>query len=287
MEKSKQVSITGANGFIGRNIGEFLSKNGFNVVNIVRKKKAIAFGKTIVSKSFSEDRLVSGIKNSLALLHFIGKGSQTVNSDYETVNVDTTKNAIRLCKKASVKKIIYISGLGVNQKSTLGYFISKYKAEQEIIKSGLDYTILRASYIIGKGDPLSKILHAQMKRGTIVIPGSGNYRIQPIFVKDVAKVVMKSITEKKFSNKILDLVGADTVIYNHFIKDFIRGRRIKIRNIDFEHAYHEAMHNSGPFGVDDLSILVGNYVSNHKKLKRISGIKFTRYKDVLKSSSFS
>src|SRR5207249_12040 len=84
-----------ANGFIGRNIGEFLSKNGFNVVNIVRKKKAIAFGKTIVSKSFSEDRLVSGIKNSLALLHFIGKGSQTVNSDYETVNVDTTKNEMR------------------------------------------------------------------------------------------------------------------------------------------------------------------------------------------------
>ena len=287
MGKLKQVSITGANGFVGRNIGEFLSQNGFNVVNIVRKKKAIASGKIIVSKSFSEDRLVSGIKNSLALLHFIGKGSQAVNSDYETVNVDTTRNAIRLCKKASVKKIIYISGLGVNQKSTLGYFISKYKAEREIIKSGLDYTILRASYIIGKGDPLSKILYAQMKRGTIVIPGSGNYRIQPIFVKDVAKVVMKSITEKKFSNKILDLVGADTVTYNHFVKDFIRGRRIQIRNIDFEHAYHEAMHNTGSFGVDDLSILVGNYVSNHKRLERISGIKFTRYKDVLKSSSFS
>src|SRR5439155_15574923 len=115
----------------------------------------------------------------------------------------------------------------------------------------------------------------------------GNYRIQPIFVKDVAKVVMKSITEKKFLNKILDVVVDDIVIYNHSNNEFIRFRIIKIRNIDFEHAYHEAMHNSGPFAVDDLNILVGNYVSNHKKLKRISGITFTRYKDVLKSSSFS
>ncbi len=282
-----QISITGANGFVGRNVGEFLSKNGFNVINIVRKRKTIGFEKIIVSKNLSEGRLVSGIKNSLALLHFIGKGTQTVNSNYETVNVDTTKKIIQLCKKASVKKIIYISGLGVSHRSTLGYFISKYKAEQEIMKSGLDYTIFRASYILGNNDPLSKILRAQMKRGEIVIPGSGNYRIQPIFVQDVAKIVMKSITEKKFSNKILDLVGAETITYNQFVKDFIGKKKIKIKNIDFERAYYGALHNNGSFGVDDLSILVGNYVGNHKKLKTISKIEFTRYKEVLKSGSSS
>ena len=67
-----------------------------------------------------------------------------------------TKKIIKLCKKTKIKKIIYISGLGVTSKSTSAYFISKYKAEQEIIKSGLDYTILRASYIIGKNDSLTK-----------------------------------------------------------------------------------------------------------------------------------
>ncbi|TLX85430.1 MAG: NAD-dependent epimerase/dehydratase family protein, partial [Thaumarchaeota archaeon] len=166
MERLKQVVITGANGFIGRNVGKLVSKNGFDVLGIVRKgkKRTITFGRAIVSKNLSEDSLVSSIKDSMALLHFIGKGRQTVYSEYENVNVDTTRDTIRLCKRASIKKIIYISGLGVDQKSTLGYFISKYKAEQEIIKSGLDYTILRASYIIGKGDPLSKTLNTQIRR---------------------------------------------------------------------------------------------------------------------------
>ena len=289
MERLKQVVITGANGFVGRNVGKFLSKNGFNIMPIVRKnrERSITFRRAIVSKNLLEDHLLSEIKNSGALLHFIGQGRQTVDSEYEKINVDTTRNVIQLCRKASIKKIVYISGLGVDKKSTLGYFISKYKAEQEIIKSGLDYTILRASHIIGKDDPLSKTLNSQIRRGMIIIAGSGNYRIQPIFVEDVAKVVLKSISEKKYFKKILDLVGAQTVTYNHFVKDFVQGRKIRIRNIDFENAYRDALHNKGPFGVDDLSILVGDYVGDHKKLRRISGIKFRLYKDVLESRGLS
>ena len=289
MERPNQVVITGANGFVGRNVGKFLSKNGFNIMPIVRKnrERSITFRRAIVSKNLLEDHLLSEIKNSGALLHFIGQGRQTVDSEYEKINVNTTRNAIQLCKKASIKKIVYISGLGVDKKSTLGYFISKYKAEQEIIKSGLDYTILRASHIIGKDDPLSKTLNIQIRRGMIIIAGSGNYRIQPIFVEDVAKVIMKSITEKKFFKKILDLVGSQTVTYNHFVKDFAQGRKIRIRNIDFESAYRDALHNKGPFGVDDLSILAGDYVGDHKKLKRISGIKFRMYKDILESRGLS
>jgi len=289
VERLKRVVITGANGFVGRNVGKFLSKNGFNIMPIVRKnrERSITFGRAIVSKNLLEDHLLSEIKNSGTLLHFIGQGRQTVDSEYEKINVDTTRNVIQLCRKASIKKIVYISGLGVDKKSTLGYFISKYKAEQEIIKSGLDYTILRASHIIGKDDPLSKTLNSQIRRGMIIIAGSGNYRIQPIFVEDVAKVVLKSISEKKFFKKILDLVGAQTVTYNHFVKDFVQGRKIRIRNIDFENAYRDALHNKGPFGVDDLSILVGDYVGDHKKLRRISGIKFRLYKDVLESRGLS
>src|SRR3990170_5356721 len=96
------------------------------------------------------------------------------------------------------KKIVYISGLGVSNNTVSSYFISKYKAENEIITSGLDYTILRASYIIGKNDPLTKNLNGQIKSGKIIIPGSGKYHLQPIFVNDVAKVIYNSVISKKF-----------------------------------------------------------------------------------------
>ncbi|HET7337677.1 MAG TPA: NAD(P)H-binding protein [Candidatus Nitrosotalea sp.] len=278
----RSVVISGANGFVGRNVGMFLSKNGFQTISLVRKGKTVNFGKTVTSQTLSENNLVSQIHGSDALLHFIGKGMQTVNSDYDTVNVGLVKNAIALCKKANIKKIIYISGLGVDKHSTLGYFISKYKAEQEIILSGLDYTIFRASYIIGHDDPLSKNLQQQTKKGEIVIPGSGKYRFQPIFIGDVSKVIAKSVVEKKFSRKIIDLVGPEIVSYNVFVKKFSRGKA-KMKKIDFERAYHNALHNKGPFGVDDLSIMIGDYVGDHKRLAGLAKMKFTRYGEILES----
>jgi len=283
---SDRLVITGANGFIGRNVGKFLSKNGFEIIGIVRKRKEkrIDFGKTIVSENLSERGLVSKIRGSNTLLHFIGSGRQTIHSDYEQVNVSLTKNVIGLCKRAKIKKIIYISGLGVDESATLGYFISKYKAEQEIIHSGLDYTIFRASYIIGKDDPLSKILKRQIKKGIVTIPGSGNYHFQPIFIGDVGKIIIKSMTENKFSNKIIDLVGPQIVNYNSFVRELTRGRKINIRKLDFEVSYHDALHNKGPFGVDDLSIMIGDYVGDHRKLVNLTQMRFTRYNKVLKTS---
>jgi NADH dehydrogenase len=276
------VVITGANGFVGRNVGMFLSRDGFSTTSLVRKGKTLPFGRTITTNALAENSLVPKIKGADALLHFIGQGMQTIDSDYDAINVGLAKNAISLCKKAKIKKIIYISGLGVDKSTTLGYFISKYKAEQEIIHSGLDYTIFRASYVIGTDDPLSENLRRQIKKRQITIPGSGNYRFQPVFINDVSHIIAKSITEKRFSNKIIDLVGPQIVSYNAFVKKFSRGKT-KVKKIDFESVYHDALHNKGSFGVDDLSIMVGDYIGDHKKLARLARMKFTRYETVLES----
>ena len=284
------VAITGANGFVGRNVGRLFTKKGIRVINIVRKNRIISVksGTTLISHDLANRHLVQRLGKCFALLHFIGQGKQTVDNDYEKVNISLTKNAINLCKKAGIKKIIYISGLGVQKNTHFGYFISKYKAEQEIIHSGLDYTIFRASYIIGKDDPLSQILFKQIKNGMITIPGSGNYRLQPIFIEDIGKVFLQAISNKKFSNKIIDLVGPQTVTYNSFIRDFIRGKKIKIEKINLEDAYRNALHEkNSDFGIDDLNILVGDYVGNYKKLKKITGIKFRTYREVLKACRFS
>jgi NADH dehydrogenase len=139
---------------------------------------------------------------------------------------------------------------------------------------------------MGKNDPLSKILIRQISDGQITIPGSGNYRLQPILVSDVARVVMKAIADKQFSRKIIDLVGPQIVTYNRFVRDLIGKKNIRIRNVDFEKAYHDALRRkNSPFGPDDLSILVSDYLGDHRKLAKISGMDFTGYKKILEACS--
>ena len=276
------ITITGANGFVAKNLRNFLSKNHIKVIAIARKTFQKHHTETVVySKTLLEKGLQNKLRNCDALVHLIGIGKQSSKYNFED-NVDLTKNMIKTCKKSGIKKIIYISGLGVTKNSRSDYFISKYKAEQEIINSGLNYTIFRPSYIVGKKDYLSKFILKQIKKGIVIIPGSGKYHLQPIFVEDVAKIILESISEKKFSNKILDLVGPEIIKFEDFVKYFVKNKKTKIQKINLESIYHEALHNpKSIYDLDSLNLLIGDYTGNLKQLQKTSNVKLRPIKDIL------
>ncbi len=280
---STRVAVTGASGFVGKSVRKFLYKNKVRVLGISRKNFAKYSTETKAqSKNLLEQRLQKKLKNYDALVHLIGIGVESSGSTFEEINVNLTKNTIKLCKKSGIKKIIYISGLGVSKNNTSNYFTSKYKAEREIINSGLDYTIFRASYIIGKTDHLTKSLSKQMKKGVIIIPGSGKYQLQPIFVEDVAKIILKSILEKKFSKKILDLVGPRKISFEDFVKLFSKNMKVKFKKINLKNAYDE-----GTYSLESLDLLIGNYTSDTTQLQKLASIKLTPVEKFLESSSLS
>ena len=276
------ITITGANGFDAKNLRKFLSKNHIKVIAIARKTFQKHHTETVVySKTLLEKGLQNKLRNCDALVHLIGIGKQSSKYNFED-NIELTKNMIKTCKKSGIKKIIYISGLGVTKNSTSDYFISKYKAEQEIINSGLNYTIFRPSYIVGKKDYLSKFILKQIKKGIVIIPGSGKYHLQPIFVEDVAKIILESISEKKFSNKILDLVGPEIIKFEDFVRYFVKNKKTRIQKINLESIYHEALHNpKSIYDLDSLNLLIGDYTGNLKQLQKTSNVKLRPIKDIL------
>ena len=280
---SVAVAVAGANSFVGKSLRKLLYKNKVNVLGISRKNFSEYSTETKVqSKNLQEHQLQKKMKNYDVLVHLIGIGRETPKFTFEEINVNLTKNAIKTCKNAGIKKIIYISGLGISKNNMSSYFASKYRAEREIINSGLDYTIFRASYIMGKTDHLSKSLSKQMKKGTIIIPGSGRYRLQPIFVEDVAKIILEAILEKKFSNKILDLAGPRKISFEDFVKLFSKNMKVKFKKINLEDAYDNGIYSS-----ESLDILIGDYTSDVKHLQKLTNVKLISVEKFLQTSSLS
>lgn len=285
MVKPLKIVVTGASGFIAKNLRKYLSEKNIELISISRNDfKNFKCETKITTKNYEEKNILKKIQNSDALIHLVGIGKQSVNTDYDMINTKLTKHVVNLSKKSRIKKIIYLSGLGVSSNTSLSYFISKYNAEKQIIDSGIDFTVFRPSYIVGKDDLFSKNLKKQIKSGEIIIPGSGNYSIQPIHVSDVVKIILESVLQSKFNNKIIDLVGPDYVTFEKYVKLFSKGTKTKIRKIRLEDAYHYAITNSkSDFGIDDLNILIGNFKGNHKKLSKISKIKFQSVLKLLQS----
>lgn len=287
MVKDKQIVITGASGFVAKNLRKYLSENNYKLISISRKNfRKFKNEQKIISKNYNEKQILSKIRNSDVIFHLVGVGRQSIKNDYDTINVEFTKHILNLTKKAKIKKFIFTSGLGVSPKTTTDYFISKYKAEKLIINSGLNYIIFRPSYIVGKDDLFTKHLKKQIRNKEIIIPGSGKYSMQPIYINDVTKVFEKSIIQNQFKNQIIDLVGPQFITFEKYVKLFSKETKTAIRKIELEHAYHEALTNpKADFGIDDLNILVGNFKGNHSKLRNLSKMKFESVLGLLKSGA--
>ena len=285
MNKPQEIVITGASGFVAKNIRKFLSLNNYKLISIARKNfKKYKNEEKIILEKYDDPTILTKIKNADILIHLVGTGKQSVDSDFESINVGLTKHFVNLSKKTRIKKFIYFSGLGVSTATSLGYFISKYKAEILIQNSGLNYTIFRPSYIIGKDDLFTKYLKKQIQNGSIEIPGSGKFVIQPIHIDDVAKIILESISQKKFNNQIFDLVGPEKIIFKDYVELFSKNSDVTIKKINLEEVFHKAIHSlNSEFGVDDLNLLLGGFTGNYKKLEKISGIKFQSILDLLKA----
>ena len=143
------VAISGATGFVGKNLKKHFDHENINYLQVTRQ--------------FFRRKKLPVLPHCFCFVHLVGIGNETTENSFEQINVELTKKTIDICKKSKIKKIIYFSGLGVSKTSTSNYFISKFKAEQLVINSGLDYTIFRPSYIIGKDDYLTKNIKEQIR----------------------------------------------------------------------------------------------------------------------------
>jgi NADH dehydrogenase len=89
--------------------------------------------------------------------------------------------------------------------------------ERAVIESGLSYAIIRPTVIFGAEDILINNICWLLRRVPVfAVAGSGSYRIQPVFVEDVAAITVAA--GRKENNTIIDAVGPDVFTFNELVR---------------------------------------------------------------------
>jgi NADH dehydrogenase len=137
--------------------------------------------------------------------------------------VGNTKIFIESAQKAEVRKIVHISITNADEKSPLPYFKGKGLVERFIKESGLSYAILRPALIFGKENILINNIAWYLRKSPIFgVFGDGNYRVQPIYVEDLAELAVDVAHQDE--DMIIDAAGPETFTFDglvHLIKDKI------------------------------------------------------------------
>ena len=212
--------VTGAFGFSGKYIARRLLDAGRRVrtlTNSPRRKNP--FGDAVEVRPMNFDDAAQ-LTESLI-------GAKVLYNTYwvrfnhagfnQTTAVENTIKLFRAAKIAGVGRIVHVSITNPSIDSPLEYFFGKARLERTLIDSGVPCTILRPAVLFGREDILiNNIAWALRKFPLIFLFGNGEYRLQPIFVEDFAKLAVEH--GGKSGNFIVNAIGPETFTYRNLLR---------------------------------------------------------------------
>jgi NADH dehydrogenase len=124
---------------------------------------------------------------------------------------------IQAAKDAGVRRIVHLSIANPSLDSHLPYYSGKAQVEKAIMDSGLSYAILRPTVIFGVEDILINNIAWFVRHFPVfAIPGDGRYRLQPIFVEDLADLAIEGAGEE--NDLVLDAVGPEIFTFETLVR---------------------------------------------------------------------
>lgn len=210
------ILITGATGFVGRNLIKKLSKNE-KVRCLVRKNIYLGENIEIVNGNLTNTKTLEDATRDISIvIHLASIIKSNKKKEFEKINVEGTKNLIKVCIKNKVKKFIFVSSYDIVTNTLYGQ--SKALAEHSVKNSGLNYLIFRPTVIYGPDNKkdIDKLINLIKNYPLIPIPGKGEIKLQPLFIEDFINIILQGIKSKK-RNKEYFVAGPEPISFNEII----------------------------------------------------------------------
>lgn len=212
--------ITGAFSYTGKYATSILLSRGYKIRTLTNHpERANPFGDKIQVFPYSFDnpeQLTQVLRGASTLINTYWVRFPHGTSTFETA-IRNTRTLITAAKLAGVKRIVHVSIANLSLDSALAYYRGKALLEQAVIESGLDYTILRPTVIFGREDILINNIAWFVRHFPVFgIPGDGRYRISPIYVGDMAQLIVAAVEQK--TNTVLDAIGPETFTFEELVK---------------------------------------------------------------------
>jgi uncharacterized protein YbjT (DUF2867 family) len=220
----QSVMVTGATGFVGRAVVRELLAKGLRPVCLVRSaEKLRAQHPEVDPERFTP--IVGSLKDrgalrdaadvSQAAIHLVGIiiARPLRGQTFAAVHMRGTANVVDAVQQAGIRRYVHMSALGTRPDAASAYHRTKWAAEEYVRRSGLDWTIFRPSLIHGPDGEFMRLMKRFMcgfLPPAIPYFGSGQAKVQPVSVKDVAACFVRSLLDPTTIGKVFPLGGPRT-----------------------------------------------------------------------------
>lgn len=275
--KPKTQAVTGAFGFSGKYVAARLLAAGHRVITLTGSPgRANPFAGKVEAfpfdfahpESMAEALAGTEVLYNTYWVRFNRKDPKTGQPDH----AEALQNSLALfqaAKLAGVRKIVHISVANADPESPLPYYRGKGLVEKVLREladydnDAPNYSIVRPAMLFGPGSVLLNNLAWNLRRFPVcVMFGNGRYRLQPIFVEDLAELLIRE--GEKTENSTVYALGPDDFEYRELMRALgeILGHRRPTLGLPAWMAYP---------GVWLLGKIMGDALVSNDEIKALTG----------------
>jgi nucleoside-diphosphate-sugar epimerase len=250
-----KIAVTGGTGFVGGHLARTLLSEGHEVVLISRNARgqdpdlgAPSFASYAKGGELPEDTLASRVTHIAtdlsdtemltaafagcnAIAHCAGINREIGAQTFQRVHIEATRNVVEAARRAGGPRIALMSFLRARPSCRSPYHESKWAAEEVVRTSGLDYTIIKAGMVYGRGDHmLDHLSHALYTLPVFATVGFRQKAIRPLAIDDLVDVLCAALVDGRLARKTIAITGAEELFLSEAASRVaqVLGRRLLI-----------------------------------------------------------
>lgn len=215
--------VTGAYGFSGKYIARRLLEAGYHVRTLTNSiSRENPFGADVTAYPFhfdSPEKMIESLRGASVLYNnYWVRFNYSDHMSFTYANaVDNSLKLLHAAQEAGIRRIVHISITNPSEDSPFEYFRGKARLERAIKASGLSYAILRPAVLFGKEDILINNIAWFLRQFPVFgVFGNGNYRLQPIYVDDLARLAVEQ--GQMTDNATIDAIGPETFTFREIVE---------------------------------------------------------------------
>ena len=231
------VLVTGATGFLGRRVVRELLDRGYQVRCFVRTPgRERIFSHREVEVRYGSISDPVSLKNAFydveSVVHLVGVIRARRRESFDNVHRVGTVNVLAAAKEAGASHFLHVSVIGAANDRALPYLYTKWLGEQEVVKSGMHFTIFRPSMLFGEGDEFINAMAGLVRLFPLVpVIGPGRNRLQPLAADDLARCIAITLGREDLKGKTIEIGGTERLSYSELVTEVSKAmnkRRLRV-----------------------------------------------------------
>jgi uncharacterized protein YbjT (DUF2867 family) len=227
------ILVTGATGFVGRNLIERLLQENKQIRVLLpeHKRNSITWNQDddnapeiIIGTLMDDEALYQAVSGVHLIIHLESAMWWGRERDIERFEIVGTRNLIAAARAARVGRMMVLSHLGASPSSAFTLLKMKGQFESLVRDSGLAYTILRVGILFGKDDVFINHIASTMTVNPLfhLMPGIGEIILHPLYIDDLIEAIIRALGQLNTVDQTIEIGGGEYITYQDLLYTIMR-----------------------------------------------------------------